>query len=932
MKTAGKIAAGVGALLVLSLAALAIAPPLFRDRIEALVKVELNDAVDAEVDWGAARLSVLRTFPNLGLRLDDVSIVGTDRFAGDTLAAIGRFDLVLDLPSVFRAVRHADAIVVRAIELDRPALHLRVLADGTANWDIVRAGAEPIDGEPRPLAISLRRFGIRDGSLMLDDAATDLHASITGLRQSLSGDFAQRRTAVSTRLVADAVSVRFAGIPYLSRVALDVAAEVDADLVDRTFTIDEVVVRLNELPLALSGSVGAAGDDLLLDLSFDAPRTDFRHLLSLVPTIYAQDFETVQTTGSIAVTGRVQGAYGEDAFPAFSLRAEVHEGTFRYPDLPLSAREIFVDFRVENAGGDLDNTLIDLDRFHALIGNDPVDASLRMRTPVSDPDLEVRVAGRVDLADFRRTVKFPGIEELEGVVAANMTARARASDLDAEEYERVTARGGAEVRGLTFRTADLPHPLYIDEAVLDLTPSRAELRAFVGRLGSSDIQAVGHLDNLLGFALRDDALRGEVSLAGSRLVLDEWQSGGELEIIPVPARLDLGLRAALARVSLRELDMSDVRGRLRIHDQRVTLDDLEMQVLGGAVTVSGFYETTDVARPTFDTDLRVRAVDIPGAFAAMSTVRALAPVARYTEGTFSADLAMRGALGADLTPIFDVLDGRGELETSRLVVHEFPAMHLLADLVKIGELQDPVLAGIRSVIEVRDGRLHVQPFETGIGDWRMSVSGSNGFDQSLQYAIRLYLPRSALGAEAAGAIGTLVARAGRAGFDLGGAETIELPFHLTGTVTRPTLVPDAAGVLVTARAGVEQAIRDEATRRLDAVGTRTDDAADEARQRAEAEAERILREAEARAATIRADAERLAEGIRVEGYAQADALLERAGNPLARTAARPAADRLRRESDERAEQIVREADSRADAIVAAARERAGAIQAGGLQD
>jgi cell division septum initiation protein DivIVA len=73
------------------------------------------------------------------------------------------------------------------------------------------------------------------------------------------------------------------------------------------------------------------------------------------------------------------------------------------------------------------------------------------------------------------------------------------------------------------------------------------------------------------------------------------------------------------------------------------------------------------------------------------------------------------------------------------------------------------------------------------------------------------------------------------------------------------------------------------------------------------------------AAGIRQEARTLAEKVKREGYQQADALTEKASNPILRAAAKPAADKLRKETDEKAAGIIREGDQRADNVVAEAR-------------
>src|SRR5690606_10332410 len=129
--------------------------------------------------------------------------------------------------------------------------------------------------------------------------------------------------------------------------------------------------------------------------------------------------------------------------------------------------------------------------FHAEIGGDPVDASLVLRRPVSDPDVDARVSGTVDLADLGRTVKLEGVQELAGTIAANAHVRARRSDIEAERYERVAADGTLSARGVTVSGENVRQPIAIDEASVRLSPQRSDLDAFRATVGSSDIEAAG---------------------------------------------------------------------------------------------------------------------------------------------------------------------------------------------------------------------------------------------------------------------------------------------------------------------------------------------------------------------------------------------------------------------------------------------------------
>ncbi len=925
MTTPRKIALWFLGVVAFLLVVLAVVPLLFRDQIVARVKTAINGAVNARVDWKDAGVTFFHDFPSLTLRLDGLAVSGVGAFRGDTLAAMDRFRLVLELGSVLAAARGTGPVVVKAIELDRPTARLLVLPDGRANWDIVKP-SPPSQGPTRPLAVKLRDLEVSDGTIALDNRQTGLLASLAGLRESLRGDFRQTRFTLKSQTTADTVSLRFAGVPYLNRVRLDVGVNMDVDMGAKRVAVKENHVRLNDLAVGLTGAVAAASDSAYdVDLAFRAPRTDFKELLSLVPAVYRKDFSGIQTSGTMALSGWVRGRYGPKAFPALALSARVENGMFRYPDLPLPARDIALDVALSNPGGSVDGTVLDLKRFHVVLGNNPVDGSLLVRTPVSDPDVALRVAGRVDLADVARTVKLEKVDRLAGTVVANASVKARVSDVNQKRYDRVAAAGSVDVSGLAVQARDLPRAVQIDHAALRLSPQRAELADFRGRIGRSDLSATGSLDNLVGYLFHNEALRGQARVASGYFDLNEWRSNDKMQAIAVPANLDFALDASAGRVSYGKLDLRDARGSLQIKDQRVTLQNFSMNTLGGTMTVSGFYETTNPAKPTFDLDLHAASMDVPGAFNSITTFQAFVPVARYAKGSASADMKLNGALGQDMMPVLGVLSALGSFKTAGLALQGFPPLDKLADMLKVGLLKDPGFKDLSSSFEIKDGKLRVKPFDVKVGQLTMNVAGSNGIDQSLQYVLGLALPRAALGAEANDAVTRLVARSSQAGLDLKAADVVNLAVQLGGTVTRPTLSTSLRQTGAAAATAVQQALVQEAGRRVDTLQERATAAATAASEHARADAARVIAQADTAAAKVRAQAQALADAVRAQGHARADSLAARPTDPIAKIAAKAAADRLRKETDTRADQIVKEANARADSLVAAARTKAAAI-------
>lgn len=918
-----KILLTAGGALGCLLVALLVLPFLFIDQIETRVRAEIEAATRVRVTWSDIGLTFFRDFPHPTFSLSGLTVVGKGRFEGDTLATVGDFRLSLNGTSVIGAVRGNGPLVIRSVRIDEPTLRLQVDEDGNANWDVLpESDGASGEGSGRSMAVSLRSFELTDGDVVLDNAQSGLFVSVEGLRHSLRGDFSREELVARTRTRSDAVTIRFAGAPYLAGVSLDFDADFDVDMIEKRVRLIDNELRLNGLALKVEGELAREGDDLAIDLTFEAPSSAFGQVLSLLPVVYAQDFSLLQTTGTFSLDGRVQGTYGKSAFPSLALNLEVVDGSFRYPDLPLSAQAIAANLSITNPGGDIDRTVVDLSRFHVEIGGQPIDATFTLRTPVSDPEVDVQLRGTVDLGDVARTVKLENAEGLGGVIVADARMHARRSDVDSERYDRIAAQGTISAREITLRGDALRQPVDIREATLRLTPRTAELTAFDARLGSSDLQATGRLDNLLEFALGRQPLSGTATFTSRRFVLDEWKSDDELGAIAVPAMLDLTLEGTIGELSYNGLEMSNARGRAYLRDQRLTLEGFSLEALGGRITMDGFYETLDLTRPTFALDLVLDSLDVAGAATQFATIATLAPVARYASGTFSSELNLAGVLGQDMAPVLGLLEGDGSLSTSRVTLEGFPMLDRLAETLELQRLSNPTVEAIRSSIHIKDGRLVVEPFPANVGGLAMTVSGSTGIDQSVDYMLGLQVPRASLAVDA---LSGLASRAGPLGSSLAAIDPVRVGVRVTGTVEQPSFdvgLSETAGSVgdATTEAG-EAAVG----QRLDDAQQAVDASAVEARQRARAQGDSIVAEAQRQADAIRAEAGRAATAVRTEGDRAADELLARAGNRLARAAARPAADRIRQEAEQRAAQIEDEADERGTQLVAEARARADAL-------
>ena len=126
-------------IIVVFFVAVTAAPYIFKDQIEATIDEQIEANLDADVlyDIDDFSLSFFSNFPNLTASIKELGVVGHGAFAGEVLFAIDEFEVEVNLGKLlFNSQTN-----IQSINLVNPQIFIKVLADGSANYDIVNDSA-----------------------------------------------------------------------------------------------------------------------------------------------------------------------------------------------------------------------------------------------------------------------------------------------------------------------------------------------------------------------------------------------------------------------------------------------------------------------------------------------------------------------------------------------------------------------------------------------------------------------------------------------------------------------------------------------------------------------------------------------------------------------------------------------------------------------
>lgn len=458
MKLFKKVLKITGIILLILIAAAFLIPVIFKKQITALVKKEINKSLTASVDFKDASLSLFRHFPKVSITLDELTIIGTEEFAKDTLISTKSLDASVNLIS---AIKGKD-IKVYGVFLESPRIHALVNKEGKANWDIAKADTDTTgstDTSVSEFKMRLQKYEISDGYIYYKDESSDMSAEISGLDHTGSGDFTQDVFTLSTKTKADAANFTYASIPYLVNTKTLIDADIEIDNKNSKYTFRTDDITLNNLKLNAEGFFQLMNDSTYnMDIKFKTPSNEFKDILSLIPGVYKQDFDKIKTSGNAAFNGFVKGTYSPQQIPAYDVNLEVKDGSFQYPDLPKPVKNIQLAMHVNNPDGKTDNAVIDISKGHLEIDNEPFDFKLLFKNPETSKYIDAVVKGKLDLANISKFIKLEDGTKLAGLVWADAFAKGNMSALQ-NQQGNFTAGGFFDIKNLFFSSAAFPQPI-----------------------------------------------------------------------------------------------------------------------------------------------------------------------------------------------------------------------------------------------------------------------------------------------------------------------------------------------------------------------------------------------------------------------------------------------------------------------------------------
>lgn len=788
-----KILKAVGIFLLVIIIALAAAPFLFKDKIKQLVLKSINENVDAKVAFNDVDLSLFKSFPRANVTIDKLSIINKAPFEGDTLVYAGEVNLKMSIKELFKS--EGEPMNIESFSSKNGVINILFDKNGVGNFDIAIKDKKDKkeDSKSKPFAMNVQNYEIENLRFTYFDERSKIKMVIDSLNHQGKGNFAASKLDLTTKTTSK-VSLDMDKTNYMKNIKLDLDAVLGIDLENSKYTFKDNKALINQLPLEFDGFIQIVDAGQEYDLTFKTPTSSFKNFLGVIPEAYAGNLSTVKTTGDFKVSGFAKGLYSDKTVPKFNLAIASNNASFKYPDLPKSVENIVIDTKIINETGILNDTYVNLDKLSFRIDQDVFNVQANVKNIVENPLVDAKLKGTVNLANVSKAYPVKLDTPLSGILKADVETKFDMKSVETNQYQNIQAAGNASISGFKYVDAD-KKAYTINTAVAQFSNQKINLQQLDMTTGKTDLKVNGVLENFLGYAFKNQELRGNFTMKSNQFLVSDFMSKTETtvnnktvttEAVKIPKLLNVTLNASANTVVYDNLNLKNVSGKIIVKDEAVSLQNLKTSIFNGLITATGDVSTKGKV-PTFNMNLGLSTVDINQTFSQLDMLKKIAPIADAINGKLNSTIKLSGNLDAKtMSPDLNTLSGDlfGQLLSTTINSKNSAVLNKLDEKVKFIDLQKLNLNDLKANLTFKDGKVNVKPFDIKYQDIKINVGGQHGFDQSMNYNLKFDVPAKYLGTEA----NKLIAKLSPA--EANKLENIPVTAILTGNFKNPKVSTD----------------------------------------------------------------------------------------------------------------------------------------------
>ncbi len=745
-----KIIASIVVLVLLSVFAVVF---FFEDEVIGIFKKQVNKQLATEVQVKDMSLSLFKHFPEVAIQLDQIVMFDAIEGSRDTLLRAGELSFSFDIFDLF-----GNSYEINGCHLTNAKINLKIDEEGYNNYTIIKPDSS-IQKTETPLTFNLSEITFtnvdvtyidqriqNNHHVLFNDALAHLEYNEENLEIGLNGDTYVYQLAFNKNTYVEEKPLSlFMGLNYI-------------------FEQDKLEIVPSEIQIAqalfeVKGKVNLGQKHM--DVKVSAPSGDIQTLLALLPN--TESFSDLKTTGDVYFDAHIVGNYEADNNPEIKVEFGFNNAEFYHKNSKshiknASMQGSFSNGKLRNA----QSSHLNIKGFKGKIKGNEFLAGITIQN-FDDPYLNVNLSGTFDIHAVLDYVPIAKLKAKSGLVHfdhVKLAGRVRHLT-DGANLHRLKSSGSVHLNNFNFNIEHNHLDFKNFNGEFLFNQSDLGITSFTGQVGHSDFKITGFFKNIFSYLLkRTKSLHVEGDFQANHIDLDELlraqastpnsEEKGEKYGFRISPHLSYNIDCNIKEIKFRNLSDKDIgknlRASLSLNDQILKYKQLKIDIAKGNLLLEGVVDARKESTIYVENDGFINNIDVSESFKIMENFGQ----------TFLESKHLKGNLISRFKNKF-VFNDRLELDESKLYTHIYqltitdgslinfePLLEMekwlgknkLKRYLKKSDLKTVNFSELNNRILIEDGLITIPTMviaTDALSD--ITVSGTHGFDQKLNYSI-----------------------------------------------------------------------------------------------------------------------------------------------------------------------------------------------------
>ena len=388
-----------------------------------------------------------------------------------------------------------------------------------------------------------------------------------------------------------------------------------------------------------------------------------------------------------------------------------------------------------------------------------------MTIAIASPQGKVSVSPRSGNPDQPHIVLSYNSGELKTATGKNTAVVNKIStDLDISNdntqkdiFLQWLVKGYVDINQGLITMSELTTPIEIPSVKMDFDPETFSIKESSMKIGKSDFQLTGILNNVLSYFRGDSILRGKFNFISDKTDVaklmaltsgigtydstsvnkHENTSVDTVSTGPymVPKKIDVILNADIKLATIGVDTATNIKGAVRVHDGILLLDGLTFNTPAAKMQLTAMYRTPRTNHLYLGFDYRMMDVEISELLTMIPDIDSLMPMLRSFGGKGEFHIAAETYLDSLYNIKKSTLRGAASISGNNLVLMDGQTFSEIAKKLRFNKKTQNKVDSLAAEFTIFRNEIDIYPFLIVMDKYKAVIAGRHNFDMTFDYNV-----------------------------------------------------------------------------------------------------------------------------------------------------------------------------------------------------